>query len=201
MTPSDPLLNEKAGIVTGAGSGVGAQIARTLAAAGMRVCVNDLNPDRADRVAGEIAAAGGEAFAWQADVSNRFQVAALIEQTRERYGRLDLLAHNAHVSPAGDILLLGEWEWRRLVEVNLVGALFCAQLAARVMADEGGGLIAFVTRPAEETGRAAFAATQGGLAALAGAMGRELAGREVRVEVLPVSAEAPLSVEALLALV
>lgn len=186
MTPSTPLDGRTA-IVTGAGRGAGAAIARALAGAGAHVCVNDLNPDRAERVAAEIAAAGGEALAWQGDASNKFQVAALIETTRDRYGsRIDLLVHNAHVSPAAPALKMDEWDLRRTVDVNVVGAFLSAQLAARVMADEGGGLIVLLARPAQP-GAAAFAATQAAVTALAVALDDELRGQRVRVQVAPVT--------------
>ena len=187
MTEARPDLKPLAGrvaIVTGAGRGAGEAIAYGLGAAGARVCAADLNPDRAERVAEAILAAGGEAFGWQADVSSKFQVAGLIETTRDRYGRLDVLVQHAHVSPRGDALKLDEWDLRRTVEVNVVGAFLCAQLAARVMADEGGGLIALMMEPPESiaAGAAVYAATQVAVGGLARALAAELGGRGVRVE-------------------
>jgi 3-oxoacyl-[acyl-carrier protein] reductase len=177
-------------IVTGAGRGAGAAVALALAEAGCRICVNDLNPDRADSTAAAINQRGGEAFAWQADVSNRFQVSAMIEATRDRFGRLDCLVQHAHVSPEAAALKMDEWAWGRTLEVNLTGAFYCAQLCARVMADEGGGLIVFLIRPigqvTAEPGKAAYAATQSGLMALAGALDGEVRPRGVRVRALPV---------------
>jgi NAD(P)-dependent dehydrogenase (short-subunit alcohol dehydrogenase family) len=183
-------LARRAAIVTGAGSGAGAAAALALAGAGGRICVNDLNPDRADSTAAAISEDGGEAFAWQADVSNRFQVSAMIENTRDRFGRLDCLVHHAHVNPSAAALQMDEWSWGRTLEVNLTGAFFCAQLCARVMADEGGGLILFLIKPlgqvTAEPGKAAFAATQSGLMALAHALDGEVGPRGVRVRALPV---------------
>lgn len=169
--PNDSLSG-KVAIVIGAGNGAGEAAARALAAAGMRVAVGDLNPDRAERVAAAIAAAGGQAFAFQADVTNKFQLAALIESTRDRYGALHALVNNAHVAPEGPALKMDEWDLRRTVEVNLVGAFMAAQLAGRVIADEGGGAIVLLRR--EGARGAGAAATQGAIAALAGALDREL---------------------------
>jgi NAD(P)-dependent dehydrogenase (short-subunit alcohol dehydrogenase family) len=185
--PAELPLIDQVAIVTGAGRGAGIAMAYVLAQAGARVCVSDLNPDRAERVAAEIVAAEGEAFAFQADVSNKFQVAALIETTRDRYGGLHLFAHHAHVNPSQPALLMDEWEWRRSVEVNLTGAFFCLQLAARVMTDEGGGLIAIPLQALDNlgTGQSAYAATQMGVIGLVGVMQMELVGTRVRIESLP----------------
>jgi NAD(P)-dependent dehydrogenase (short-subunit alcohol dehydrogenase family) len=184
---TDTFLVGKVALVTGAGRGAGAAMARTLAGAGARVCVSDLNPDRADQIAGEIVAAGGDAFACQADISNKFQAASVIEATRDRFGGLHILAHHAHVSPNEPFLTMDEWEWRRTLEVNLTGAFFCAQLAARVMSDEGGGLIAIAVRPLEaiQAGQSAYAASQLGVIGLVGLLEIELARSKVRIETLP----------------
>ncbi len=173
--------------MTGAGRGAGAATAHTLAAAGACVCANDLNPDRAERTAQEIASAGGEAFAVQGDVSNKFQAAALIEAARDRFGGLHILAHHAHISPREPFLKMDEWEWRRTLDVNLTGTFFCAQLAARVMADEGGGVIAIPVRPLEAlgAGQAAYGASQLGVVGLVEMLKRELDGTGVRIETLP----------------
>lgn len=180
----DDLLSGKVAIVIGAGSGTGEAVAHALATAGMHVAVSDLNPDRAERVAAAITDAGGEAFAFQADVSNKFQLAALIEATRDRYGALHALVNNAHVAPDGPALKMDEWDLRRTVEVNLVGAFLAAQLAGRVMADEDGGAIVLLAR--ERLPGVAFTATQGAMVAMAQALRTELTGTGVAVEALPI---------------
>lgn len=184
----DPLSGRTA-IVTGAGRGCGSAAARALASRGAKVCVSDINPDRADKVAAEITAAGGEAFGWQADIANRFQVASLIETTRDRYGRLDILVQHAHISPRAAALTMDEWEWRRTLEVNLTGAFFCMQLAGRVMADEGGGLIIQLVRPSAGSAMAAYTASRAGLLALAGALAAEWAASGVRVVAVDAESE------------
>jgi len=164
--------------VIGAGRGAGEAVARALGEAGARVCAADLNPDRAERVAAAIRAAGGEAFGWQVDASSKFQLAAAIETTRDRYGSLDVLVQGAHVAPVDDPLLMDEWNLRRTVEVNVVGVFLAVQLAGRVMADEGGGAILLLVREGEG---ALFRATQAAVEALADALGDELAGHGVRI--------------------
>ena len=134
-------LTGQTAIVTGAGADVGRAIALILAQAGASVVVNDLNPDRADKVTQEIIDAGGKATAWQADASNRFQVGSLIEAARDAYGRLHIVINAAGTFKGGPMPKFDEWDWRRLMEMNLNSAFFVSQLAGRVMADEGGGII------------------------------------------------------------
>lgn len=141
MTTFNVNLKGKNAIVTGAGADVGRASALLLAACGAAVLVNDINPDRAERVTQEIMAAGGQATAWPADISNRFQVGSLIEAARDTYGKIDLLINAAGVFKTGPLPTFDEWDWRRVLEVNLNGAFFVSQLAGRVMAEEGGGVI------------------------------------------------------------
>jgi 3-oxoacyl-[acyl-carrier protein] reductase len=130
-------LTGKAALVTGAGAGVGKAVAWALAVSGAAVVANDINPDRAEQVAAEIVSANGRALAWQADVSNRFQVGSMVEAARDTFGRVDILVNAAGVRKLGLMNSLEEWDWRRLLDVNLTGAFFCSQLVGRVMADEG----------------------------------------------------------------
>lgn len=131
-------LDNKVAIVTGAGHGVGAAIAKALANANARVAINDLNPDRAAKVAQAINDEGGTAVAIAADVSNKFQCVHLIESTRDAFGQIDLLVNNAAITPKASILKMDEWDWNRCFEVNLKGTFFMTQLCGRVMADENG---------------------------------------------------------------
>ncbi len=187
VSPSQRFLEGRVALVTGAGRGCGEAVAVALGAAGARVCASDLNPDRASRVADTIIRSGGEAFGWQTDVSNKLQVGSLIETVRDRYARLDILIQHAHVGPHVTLLTLDEWEWRRTIDVNLTGAFFCAQLAGRVMADEGGGWIGLLVRPGAaggQEGGGALAAAEAGLGHLAQAFSREIGAKGVRVAAL-----------------
>ena len=182
----DLRVDGRVAIVTGAGQGVGRAIARSLGTAGARVTVNDLNPDRAERVAREIRDAGGEAMGIAADVSNKFQCVKLIEGARAEWGPLDILVNNAHVEPVAPILKLDEWDWQRCLDVNLKGTFFMSQLVGRVMNDRGqGGVIVNVSSIAGVEiplpGRAAFCASQAGIVGFARECAREYAGYGIRV--------------------
>ena len=138
-------LTGRTALVTGGGAGGGRLIAIALAAKGASVAVSDLNIERADSVADKILASGGSAIALHADVSNRFQVANMIERTRDAFGCIDILVNAASIFHAEPMLNIDEWNWRRQIEVNITGTFFCTQLVARVMADEGGGAIINLT--------------------------------------------------------
>lgn len=186
-------LTKKVAIVTGAGRGIGAAIAKTLAAAGAKVAVNDLNPDRAERVVDEIIAAGGEAVGISADISNKFQAVHLVEKTREKWGRIDILINNAGIEPTGSILKMDEWDWDRCMEVNLKGTFFMSQLVGRVMSWEnnkrGGAIVNIASTAGVQVAladRAAYCAAKAGVVGFARECAREFAQYGIRVNtVLP----------------
>ncbi len=179
------LLNNKTAVVTGAGAGVARAAALALARAGASVVVNDQNPDRADSTAEEIMAAGGRAIGIQADISNRFQVSALIERARDAFGRVDIFVNGAGIYHPVPLAAIDEWDLRRQIEVNLIGLMFCTQLIGRVMADEGGGVIVNLTSTAGSPHTlphgVAYVATKAGIVALTRQAARELAPAGIRV--------------------
>ena len=181
-------LDGRVAIVTGAGSGLGAAMAHALGAAGARVAVNDINPDRAERVARAIRDGGGAAIDVQADVSNKFQCVKLVEAARAEWGRLDVLVNNAYAAPAATVLKMDEWDWNRCLEVNLKGTFLMSQLCGRVMSDEnedrGGAIVnvasvAGVEIPLDR--RAAYCASQAGVVGFTRECAREYAQYGIRV--------------------
>ncbi|MFO7663348.1 MAG: SDR family NAD(P)-dependent oxidoreductase [Chloroflexota bacterium] len=185
-------LSGQVAIVTGAGQPTGAAIARVLAAAGARVALNDLNPDRLARLAAEIRAGGGQVIDITADVSNKFQCVNIIETTRAEWGRIDILVNATSIEPNVSILKMDEWEWMRCLEVNLKGVFLMSQLAGRVMDDQNriagrqsGGIIATIARAeSPEAGRAAFNAGQAAILAFGRACAREYEPLGIRVQTL-----------------
>jgi NAD(P)-dependent dehydrogenase (short-subunit alcohol dehydrogenase family) len=182
-------LSERVALVTNGGTDIGRAISLALAKSGAAVCVHDMNPDRADRVVEAIRGSGGRAMAWVGDISNRFQVAAMIEALRDEFGGLHLLINVASFEKRAPFLTLDEYDWRRVVELNLTAAFFCTQLAARVMVSEnqhsGGGVIVNVGSTAgyakSKADSAVYAASQAGLIGLTRESARDLAGQGVRV--------------------
>ncbi len=157
-------------------------VALALGQAGARVAVVDVNPDSAQRTADSIVEAGGVAVAHTADVSNKLAVQTMLYTVLEQWERIDLLVNAAHVAPGSPALKLDEWEWNRVLDVNLKGAFLAAQTAARAMKETGGGLILNVVRPAEASPHAAVRAAAEGQLGLTAALAAEWGAFGVQVE-------------------
>lgn len=195
-------LDNKVAIVTGAGRGIGAAIAHTLAAAGTKVAVNDINPDRAEKTAVSIREAGGQAIGIAADIANKYQCSHLIETARAEFGGLHILVNNASVEPSKPIMKLDEWDWQRTIDVNLKGTFFMSQLCGRVMAGifdkkdgvedakgEGGVIVNIGSMGGVEVplmDKSAYCASKAGMVGFARECAREFAQYGIRVNtVLP----------------
>jgi len=164
-------LDKKIGFVTGAGSGIGEQIARIFAQQGAHVVLADVRQDAAERVAGEIQAAGGNARAQQLDVAEESQIKAAIEQVVAREGRLDILVNNAGISHVGNILETSLEDWERVMRVNTRGVFLCAREAVRQMLAQlpAGGVIINMSSVAATIGvdrRLPYSASKGAVLAL-----------------------------------
>src|SRR5947209_7207027 len=128
------LLDQKVAIVTGADSGIGRGIAIQLAQEGATVVVNYANAkDKAEEVRQIIEKNSGKALVIQADVSQYQQAMSLIQQTVEQFNRLDIMVNNAGMEIHSPFLDVTEEHWDRVLNVDLKGAFFCAQAAAREM--------------------------------------------------------------------
>ncbi len=139
----------RSALVTGAGAGIGREIARWLARAGARVAVNDLDPERATAVVAEIDREGGEAIPVPADCRDDEAVDAMVATTVEAFGSLDIAVNNIGMLPAGRrpkpfVSYRGD-DWRDIVDQNLTLAALCGRAEAEVMQAGAGGVILFVT--------------------------------------------------------
>ena len=132
----------KAALVTGGGSGIGAAVARQLAAGGARVLVADRNLKGAEDVAAAIAAAGGTAQAYEVDVADAIEVAAMIDATLRAFGGLNLAVNNAGVggpsAPTADYPIDG---WQMVMNINLNGVFYGMKYEIAAMLKSGGGAI------------------------------------------------------------
>ena len=178
------LMNKRA-FVSGAGSGVSRAIALALADAGASVFAVDINPDNVMSTEESIKQRGGEATAWVADVSNKLLVGPAIEEMRDVYGHIDIVVNGAGVDKRASFVKLDEWDWRRVLEVNLTGTFLVSQLAGRVMQDEGGGVIVNIAstagRPTPRPDSVPYTASKTGIIGLTKSMAHELAPYGIRV--------------------
>jgi len=164
-------LDQKTAFVTGAGSGIGEQIARLFARQGARVVLADVRLDAAERVAGEIREAGGSARVQQLDVADEAQVRAAIERVAVEEGRLDIMVNNAGISHVGNILETSLEDWESVMRVNGRGVFLCAREAVRQMLAQSpaGGVIINMSSVAAMIGlerRLPYSASKGAVLAL-----------------------------------
>ncbi len=126
-------------IVTGAGRGIGAAIARGLADAGAKVSIADIDLNNAKSVAQSITDKGGTAIAVKVDVVDRASVKAMIAETVKTYGRLDAIFNNAGIAQVRKFLDITEADWTRVMDVNGLGVLIGIQEAVKQFVAQGGG--------------------------------------------------------------
>lgn len=132
-------IRQKSIIITGAGRGIGAAIARGLAADGALITVADLMADAAKDVAQSIRDAGGEAVAVAVDVRHRQSVREMIATTVNQYGRLDVIFNNAGIVQVKPFLSISEEDWQRMLDVNALGVLIAMQEAIAIFLKQGQG--------------------------------------------------------------
>lgn len=151
-------LRDRTVVITGAGSGIGAGIARGLAVEGANVVLADLNEEAARGVAAEIGASGGSALAVRVDVTDRTQVRAGIQAAVDRFGRLDAYFNNAGMNKPMKFLDVTEANFELVIKVNALSVLVGAQEAARQFLAQGdGGKIVNTASIAGRQGFASFA--------------------------------------------
>jgi NAD(P)-dependent dehydrogenase (short-subunit alcohol dehydrogenase family) len=182
-------LDGKRALVTGASSGIGRAIAVALAEAGAKVAVNyRAHPDEAREVLQRIKSASGEAIAVQADVSDASAVAAMFPKIDEAWGGIDILVNNAGIDGPRAVAWEANLEaWRKVLEVNLFGAFYCAQQALKRMMPQKQGVILNISSVHEViawSGYSAYAASKAGLGMLTKTLAQEAAPAGVRVVAL-----------------
>ncbi|WP_372840391.1 SDR family NAD(P)-dependent oxidoreductase [Phaeovulum sp.] len=181
----DIRFDKKVALVTGAGSGIGAQIARDLAGAGAKVVVADWHLPAAEAIETEIVAAGGTAFALACDVSDPKAVEAMMAAAEEKYGPIDLLVNNAGIggpqAPVGEYPVDG---WQQVIDINLNGVFYGMRFAIPQMVKNGGGAIVNVASILGSVGFAnssAYTAAKHGVVGLTKAAALEHAAAGIRV--------------------
>ena len=183
----DGKLNGQVAIVTGASKGIGAEIARQLAAEGASVVVNYASSkEGADRVVDEIAKRDGKAIAVQADVARKTDVERLFAETKKAFGRLDILVNNAGVYQFAPIEAVTEDEFHREFNTNVLGLLLATQEAVKHFGAEGGSVInvSSIATSVTPPNSSVYTGTKGAVDAITRVLAKELGPKRVRVNAI-----------------
>ncbi|MBV6755060.1 SDR family NAD(P)-dependent oxidoreductase [Rhodococcus opacus] len=181
-------LTGKSALVTGAGSGIGASVAQAYARAGAAVLVTDVDGEAAAAVAAEITAAGGSAKSAALDVRDGEAAAAAAEQAATlNGGTLNILVNNAGAIAPAMFPNLEEEDFRRIVDIHLVGSFVCSKAVLPYLPTDGSGRIINVTSAAGlvgTIGQANYGAAKAGIIGLTKSLARELAKKQVTVNAI-----------------
>jgi NADP-dependent 3-hydroxy acid dehydrogenase YdfG len=180
-------LREQVALVTGASSGIGEATALALASAGATVAVAARRRDRLDALVARIASAGGDAIAVTADLADRDGVERLVAEVEDRCGGVDVLVNNAGVMLLGFVERADPDEWRRMIDVNVLGLLHCTRAVLPGMRARDRGHIVNLSSVAGRVtapGNAVYNLTKFGVVAFSDALRQELAPTAIRVTVM-----------------
>lgn len=182
------MLKDSVGIVTGSGRGIGRAIAVNLATAGVKVVVNYAGrSDKAEETVELIRAAGGEAVAVQADVSQQADVDRLLKTAIEKYGKIDILVNNAGITRDTLLLRMKEADWDAVLETNLKGVFLCTKAVSKGMLKQRSGVIVNISSIvglSGNPGQANYAAAKAGIIGFTKSVAKEFASRGIRVNVV-----------------
>ena len=179
--------NGRVAAVTGASSGIGEATALALAQAGFAVALAARCEDRLEGLAKRIEGDGGKAAAFPCDVGDEGQARSFVEGTKERLGRVDVLINNAGVMLLGPVQGADTEEWRRMVNVNLLGLLYCTHAALPIMQEQGGGHIVNVSSVAgrqANLGSAVYNLTKWGVNGFSEGLRQEALHSNIRVTIV-----------------
>jgi clavulanate-9-aldehyde reducatase len=177
-------LDGRRAIVTGASSGIGEATALALAKAGAAVSLGARRKDRVDALAEQISGEGGAAHAFEVDVGDEGAARSFVEEAAAQMDGLDVLVNNAGVMLLGPVEGADTEEWRTMVNVNLLGLLYCTHAALPLMREGGGGNIVNVSSVAGRSanaGSAVYNLTKFGVTAFSEALRQEALHSDIRV--------------------
>ncbi len=180
-------LAGKVALVTGASKGIGASIAKHLAAEGASVVVNySTSKEGADRVVREIAADGGNAIAAQADVSSQKDIERLLTETKKAFGKLDILVNNAGVYEFAALDSVTEENFYKQFDLNVLGLILTTKEAVKYFGDSGGSIvnISSIASTLTPPTAAVYSATKASVDAVTKSLAKELGPRKIRVNAI-----------------
>lgn len=197
-------LQDKAALITGAGSGIGRESALLFAREGAQVVVADMNKEAGESVVSEIVGQGGEASFVQVNVAHASEVENMISHAEKTFGKLNVLFNNAGIMPDSDgsVLETDEATWDLVMEVNLKGVFWGCKYGIPALLRAGGGTIvntaSFVALLGAATPQIAYTASKGGVMAMTREIAVEFARRDIRANMLcPGPVDTPLLQELL----
>lgn len=185
--PTSMKLAGKVAVVTGASKGIGAAIAKQLAADGAVVVVNYASSKSgADKVVGEITAQGGKAIAVQGDVAKQADIDRLFAETKKAFGHLDILVNNAGVYEFLPLEHITEAHFHQQFNVNVLGLILTTQAAVKFFGAAGGSIInlSSVASSSAPPGASVYSATKGAVDTLTKSLAKELGSRKIRVNAI-----------------
>ena len=180
-------LEGKVAIVTGASKGIGAAIAKSLAAEGAAVVVNySASQEGADRVVAEITRQGGKAIAVQADLSKEPEIRRLFAETKKAFGRLDVLVNNAGIYEFLPVEAVTEGHFHKHFDLNVLGLLLASREAAKLFGPEGGSIIniSSIASTITAPNSSVYSATKAAVDAVTKSLAKELGPRHIRVNAI-----------------
>ena len=180
-------LSGKVAVVTGGGGGIGGATCRRFAREGARVAVFDRDLEAAQRVAQTIVSEGGQAHAFQCDITDRAAVDAAVAQAAGRFGGIDIMVNNAGWDVFLPFTRTVPEQWERLIAINLTGALHMHHAVLPLMVERKAGRIVNIASDAARvgsSGEAVYAACKGGLVAFSKTLAREHARHNITVNVV-----------------
>jgi 3-oxoacyl-[acyl-carrier protein] reductase len=197
----DLELEGKVAVITGAGQGVGREIAKVLAGEGAKVAVNDFFRERADAVTEEITQSGKTAMGVQADITDLDQVTAMVDKIKDVFGPVDILVNNAGVpipvrsgQMARTVFAQSDpVAWQKQIDLNMYGCLNCTHAVINSMIERKGGRILSVISEAGRTGEVNLAVYSGAKAGILGfskALAREVGRYRINVNCIAIGATA-----------
>lgn len=176
-------LTGKTAIITGASRGIGAEIARKMASAGAKVVVNySGSQEKAEAVVEQIKADGGEAIAVKANVADADAVKALVDETMQAFGSVDVLVNNAGITRDNLMMRMKDDEWDDVINTNLKGVFICTKAVTRQMMKQRAGRIiniSSIVGVMGNAGQANYVAAKAGVIGLTKTTARELASRNI----------------------